>query len=49
MRELVEGERSIDFSVLLIVKCAAWWRMECSANLFVRGRQSFAVDVRYVV
>jgi [CysO sulfur-carrier protein]-S-L-cysteine hydrolase len=49
MLALVEGERSIDFSVLLIVKCAAWWRLECSVTLFMRGFDPCGVDVRYVV
>ncbi|MFM5163537.1 Mov34/MPN/PAD-1 family protein [Aeromonas rivipollensis] len=37
MMELVEGERNIDFAVLLIVRLR-WWRMlTCSCTLFRQG------------
>jgi integrative and conjugative element protein (TIGR02256 family) len=38
MLSLVEGERSIDFAVLLIVRLDVWLYLSHSISLFVRGQ-----------
>lgn len=38
MLSLVEGERSIDFAILMIVRLDLWFRLRQSVSLFVRGR-----------
>jgi len=38
MTSLVEGERDIEFAVLMIVRLRFWFKVECSTNLFVRGQ-----------
>lgn len=45
MIELVNGERGIDFAVLLIVRLG-WWRMIASScTLFCRGYAPTAVEI----
>lgn len=39
MTSLVEGERGIEFAVLMIVRLRFWFKVECSTNLFVRGQE----------
>lgn len=45
MFDLVEGERGIDFAVLLIVRLQ-WWRwITCSCTLFCRSAKPIPVDL----
>lgn len=45
MTDLVEGERGIEFAVLLIVRLH-WWRgMSCSCTLFDRSTNPSPVDI----
>jgi len=45
MIDLVEGEREIDFAVLLIVRLHWWRRMSCSCTLFCRSAVPSPVDI----
>jgi proteasome lid subunit RPN8/RPN11 len=45
MTDLVEGERGIEFAVLLIVKLHWWRRMSCSCTLFCRSANPSLVDI----
>lgn len=45
MRELVHGERGIDFAVLLIVRLDWWHSIACSCTLFRRGQMPSAVAI----
>lgn len=45
MTDLVEGERGIDFAVLLIVRLHWWRRMSCSCTLFCRSGNPSPVDI----
>lgn len=45
MMELVHGERSIDFAVLLIVRLERWRSIASSCTLFRRGFASSAVEI----
>lgn len=45
MTDLIEGERGIEFAVLLIVKLH-WWRgMSCSCTLFCRNANPSSVEI----
>lgn len=46
MQDLVEGERGINFALLMIVKRARFWRFECSALLFQKGLSPQGVDLK---
>lgn len=45
MMELVQGERSIDFAVLLIVRLDLWRKIASSCTLFRRGMSPTPVEV----
>lgn len=45
MVDLVEGERGIDFAVLLIVRLHWWRTITCSCTLFRRGANPSPVEV----
>ncbi|MGO1425184.1 MAG: Mov34/MPN/PAD-1 family protein [Halomonas sp.] len=45
MIDLVEGERGIDFAVLLIVRLRWWRRISCSCTLFRRNFNPSSVDI----
>ena len=46
MMSLVEGERDIDFAVLMILRLQLWVKLECSVSLFEKGREPMEVEVR---
>lgn len=46
MTQLVEGERSITFAALLIVRLDMWLYLRHSISLFVRGRSPQLIDKR---
>lgn len=45
MLDLVEGERGIEFAVLLIVRLRWWRRIYCSCTLFCRSAKPSPVDI----
>ena len=45
MMELVEGERGIDFAVLLVVRLDWWWWIASSCTLFRRGHRPSCVEI----
>jgi proteasome lid subunit RPN8/RPN11 len=45
MIDLVEGERGIEFAVLLIVRLRWWRRIFCSCTLFCRSANPSPVDI----
>lgn len=45
MIDLVEGEREIEFAVLLIVRLHWWRRISCSCTLFCRSLNPSEVDI----
>ncbi|KIQ03284.1 MULTISPECIES: Mov34/MPN/PAD-1 family protein [Pseudomonas] len=45
MIDLVEGERGIEFAVLLIVRLHWWRRISCSCSLFCRSTNPSSVDI----
>lgn len=45
MIDLVEGERGIEFAVLLIVRLYWWRRISCSCSLFCRSANPSPVDI----
>lgn len=45
MLDLVEGERGIEFAVLLIVRLHWWRRISCSCTLFCRNAKPSSVDI----
>jgi len=45
MIDLVEGERGIEFAMLLIVRLHWWWRISCSGTLFYRNSKPSPVDI----
>ena len=45
MRHLVENEKDINFSVLLIVRCRWWFILEFGAFLFQRGGYQSEVEI----
>lgn len=45
MIDLVEGERGIEFAVLLIVRLHWWRRISCSCTLFCRSTNPSPVDI----
>lgn len=45
MIDLVEGERAIEFAILLIVRLRWWRRVACSCTLFRRGFRPSPVDI----
>ncbi|WP_095057879.1 Mov34/MPN/PAD-1 family protein [Pseudomonas sp. Irchel s3f7] len=45
MIDLVEGERGIEFAVLLIVRLRWWRRISCSCTLFCRSANPSPVDI----
>lgn len=45
MIDLVEGERGIEFAVLLIVRLQWWRRISCSCSLFCRSTNPSSVDI----
>jgi integrative and conjugative element protein (TIGR02256 family) len=45
MIDLVEGERGIEFAVLLIVRLHWWRRISCSCSLFCRSANPSPVDI----
>lgn len=44
MIDLVEGERGIEFAILLIVRLHWWRRISCSCTLFCRSANPSPVD-----
>lgn len=45
MIDLVEGERGIEFAVLLIVRLRWWRRISCSCTLFRRSSRPLPVEI----
>ncbi|HDX8645075.1 TPA: Mov34/MPN/PAD-1 family protein [Aeromonas dhakensis] len=45
MIELVEGDRGINFAVLLIVRLHWWRKMSCSCTLFYKGENPSPVNI----
>lgn len=45
MIDLVEGEREMEFAVLLIVRLRWWRRISCSCTLFCRSANPSPVDI----
>jgi [CysO sulfur-carrier protein]-S-L-cysteine hydrolase len=45
MLALVEGERSIDFAVLMVVRLDMWLYLSHSISLFVRGQRPQMIDI----
>ena len=45
MIDLVEGERGIEFAVLLIVRLGWWRSISCSCTLFCRSANPSPVDI----
>lgn len=45
MTELVQGERGIDFALLLIVRLDWWWTLACSCTLFQRGQAPTPAEI----
>ena len=45
MIDLVEGERNIEFAVLLIVRLAWWRSIRCSCTLFFRGANPSPIEI----
>lgn len=45
MIDLVEGERGIEFAVLLIVRLHLWRRISCSCTLFCRAAEPSPVAI----
>ncbi len=46
MFELVDGERDIDFAILLIVRLRFWSQITSSCTLFRRGALPLPVEIR---
>lgn len=45
MQSLVDGERGIDFSVLLIVRLRWLLRVEATASVFLKGREPYQANI----
>lgn len=45
MQDLVDGSGGVDFGVLLIARLGWFWRLECSAHLFVRDHAPTVADL----
>jgi integrative and conjugative element protein (TIGR02256 family) len=45
MLELVNGERDIDFAMLLIVRLHWWHAIKCACSLFQRGQGASPVEI----
>lgn len=45
MQGIVNGGGNVDFAFLFISRLRWFWQFECSAHLFIRGRQPIQVEV----